>query len=235
MGPDRVDAPAQVVGPAGPERIDQVARPGTLIGLLDQRGCRTVRSGQAVVASRHQRLEIGDQALPRLDEHLAGVGQALVPDVERRGHLLVDATAGLPQQGRPLAQHPIGLVGGPGPFGVEQGERVVEQVASALRRATDDRQVLRREDGARDRRREVLAGRDGLAVDPKRLRPTSTISASTRVGADSPATSARTIALVGVASVVPVRTSASVGAPRKERRVLRYTIASSTLVFPVPF
>ena len=68
-----------------------------------------------------------------------------------------------------------------------------------------------------------------------RPRPTSAISASTSVGADSPETSARTIALAGVASVVPVRTSASVGAPRKERRVLRYTIASSTLVFPVPF
>ncbi len=42
--------------------------------------------------------------------------------------------------------------------------------------------------------------------------------------------SARTIALSA-----PVRTSASGGAPRKDRRVPRYATASSTLVLPVPF
>src|ERR1019366_2547391 len=37
-----------------------------------------------------------------------------------------------------------------------------------------------------------------------------------------------------MARLVPVRTMASRGAPRKERCVPRYTRASSTLVFPVP-
>ena len=49
-----------------------------------------------------------------------------------------------------------------------------------------------------------------------RLLPAGRISASTRVGLSGPAISARTIALV-----VPVRTIASGGAPRKERRVPR--------------
>ena len=49
-----------------------------------------------------------------------------------------------------------------------------------------------------------------------RLRPAGTISASTRVGLSAPSISARTIALVA-----PVRTIASGGAPRKDRRVPR--------------
>ena len=62
-----------------------------------------------------------------------------------------------------------------------------------------------------------------------RLRPAGWISASTKVGLSAESMWARMMALVAV-----VRTIASGGAPRKERRVPRYARASSTLVLPVP-
>jgi len=55
-----------------------------------------------------------------------------------------------------------------------------------------------------------------LRLTRVRLRPAGRISASTRVGLSAPSIWARTMALVA-----PVRTSASGGAPRKERRVPR--------------
>ena len=85
------------------------------------------------VGGGHERIEVGHQPFAGGHEHLAGVGQPLVPDVEGRRDLLAGPAARLPEQRGPLAQDPVGLVRRPRPFGVEHGQRVVEDLAPALR------------------------------------------------------------------------------------------------------
>ena len=137
---DRVHAPPQVVVPAGRERVEEVALPAAL-GRAGDQGRRSLRRPGGC-RRRHQGLEIRHQPFPGRHEHLAGVGQALVPHVERGRHVLAHPAARLTQQGGPLAQHPVAIVRRPRPFGIEQGQRVVEQVAPALGAAADEGQVL---------------------------------------------------------------------------------------------
>ena len=64
-------------------------------------------------------------------------------------HVRTGPPARLAQQRGALAQDPLGLVGRPRALGVEQRQRVVEQVAPPLGAAADEREVLGREDRAR--------------------------------------------------------------------------------------
>ncbi len=214
-GPDRVDAAPQVVGPRCLERVEEVALPAALVVLLDHGVAGP--AGQSAVGAADERGELEHQALARRDEHLARVGQALVPHVERRGHVRAGAPARLAQQRGALAQHTLGLVRRPRAFRVEQGQRVVEQVAASPRPAADQHEVVGREDRARRGGGQHLAPAGVLAVHPgaaapgrmRSPRPPGRCCRACR-------TSARTIA-----TSAPTRTIASGGAPRNDRRVPR--------------
>ena len=164
MGADGAHPPPHVVGPARAERVEQVAGPAPLV---PQAQCgRIVRPRQSAVGQRDGRLERRDETLSRRDEHLGGIRQALVPDVERAGHLGRETPPRLSQQCRTLAQHALGVVGGTSALLVEEAQRVVEQLASPARPSLDDGEVLGREDRARGGVAQSLAARCRLPVHP---------------------------------------------------------------------
>ena len=162
--PDRVDAPAQVVGAAGGQRVEQVAVPAPFVPLLHE--VASALAGQAAVGGGHQGLQVGGQPLPGRHQDFAGVGEPLVPHVEGCHDVRAAPPTGLAQQRGPLAQDAIGLVCRAGPLGVEQRQRVVEQVPPALGATADDGEVLGREDRAGRGSGQLLAAGDGLAVHP---------------------------------------------------------------------
>ena len=144
------------------KRIEQLALPAADVLLADHQLIRN--PGQTAIGRPDELVEGADQAFAGRHQDLPRVGQALVPYVERAGHVRADPPSRLAQQGGALAQHPLHLVGRPGSLGVDQAQRVVEQFAADARPSTHQRQVLGREDGARRRHGQVLAPAGGLAV-----------------------------------------------------------------------
>ena len=94
--PDGIDAPSQVVLTGHGQGVQQVAGPAALVPLRHDNA--VPRPGQVPVGGGHERVEVGHEPFAGGDEHLPGVGQSLVPDIERRGDLRPGPTPGLPEQ-----------------------------------------------------------------------------------------------------------------------------------------
>ncbi len=217
VGPHGVHAPPQVVRAAGRQRVEQVARPS---------------SGRSAGAPAHALARPGQAAVGR--RRPGARGRPPAARAPPRGPCRRRPAAGPTRRGSPstssLARPPDWRSraarwrrtrsvssAARAPSGSSTRQGVVEQVAPAPRPAADDGQVLGGEDRAGRGGGQLLPAGDRLAVHP---------GAAAAGRQDLRLDQGRAVRAVDLgpddgARSAPVRTMASGGAPRKERRVPR--------------
>ncbi len=164
VGPHRVDAPPQVVRPAGDQRVEQVSLPAPGVLLADQDPI--ARSGQAGVDGA-DRLRPGRPPAARAPPR-APCRRRPAAGPTRRGWSRRPRCCALPTG---ATRRPAGAGRGRsrprrGSLGVEHAQRVVEEVTTAAGSPADDGQVLGAEDRAGRGDGQFLPAGHELAVHP---------------------------------------------------------------------